>query len=331
MLPWVRGVLRGVCGYPVGVTDVPFRYVTGDEDSGRWAGFAFRDGDVVISARSRSGTTWTQAVCALLIFQAPVLPAPLGQLSPWLDHRTAPRDQVHALLAAQRHRRFIKTHTPLDGIPADARVTYVVTARDPLDVAVSLYFHSMNIDRARMRELTGVPGPAKPAVRKGLREWLLDWIDRDADPRGFLDSLPGMMWHLSDAWARRGETNVVLVRYEDLWEDLAGQMRRLAGRLGIAVPEDAWPGLVRAASFEQMRASAARYVPGGGIFASDTAFFRRGRPGAAREILSTREIDGYRARVGELAPPGLVAWLHGSGPAPGGLTRDDSGRGLSQD
>lgn len=295
--------------------DEPFRYVTGDEDSGRWAGFAFRDGDIVISARSRSGTTWTQAICALLIFQAATLPAPLGRLSPWLDQLTAPRDQVHALLAAQLHRRVIKTHTPLDGIPLDARATYIVTARDPLDTAVSLYFHSMNINRARMRELTGVPGPAEPTVRKELREWLLAWIGRDADPRQILDSLPGMMWHLSDAWARRGAPNVVLVRYSDLSADLAGQMRGLAGRLEITVPEAAWPELVRAASFDRMRATATRYVPAGGIFTSDTEFFRRGRPGAAREILTAGEIAAYRVRAARLAPPDLLAWLHDPGAA----------------
>jgi hypothetical protein len=39
-------------------------------------------------------------ICALLVFQTPDLPAPLGQLSPWLDHLIAPRDQVYARLAA---------------------------------------------------------------------------------------------------------------------------------------------------------------------------------------------------------------------------------------
>lgn len=252
-------------------------------------------------------------ICALLIFQTPVLPAPLGRLSPWLDHLTAPREEVLALLAAQRHRRFIKTHTPLDGIPLDARATYIVTARHPLDAAVSLYYHSMNIDRARMRELTGQPGPAESAERKPVREWLLAWISRDADPRVMLDSLPGVMWHLSDAWARRGDSNVVLIHYSELFDDLEGQMRRLAERLGIAVPEPAWPGLVQAAAFERMRADAGQLVPAGGIFKSDTGFFRRGRPGAAEEILSGEEIERYRARVAQMAPPDFLAWLHRPG------------------
>ena len=290
--------------------DAPFHYLTGDEDSGRWAGFPFREDDIVISTRSRSGTTWTQLICGLLIFQSARLPAPLGELSPWLDSRISRRDEVDALLAAQRHRRFIKTHTPLDGLPLDPRVTFIVTARDPIDMAVSLYHHVRNLDRARLRELSSQPVASEPAEPRPLRDFLLGWIARDADPRAILDSLPGVMWHLSDAWARRDLPNVVLVRYRDLCGDLEGQMRRLAGLLGIFVPEAAWPGLVHAASFEQMRASAGQLVPAGGIFKSDAEFFRRGRPGAAGEVLTDEELGEYYARVARLAPPDLVAWLH---------------------
>ena len=123
------------------------RYQSHDEDSARWLGFPFRDDDIVISTRSKTGTTWVQMICALLIFQQPRLPAPIAQLSPWLDHLIAPRQQVFAQLAAQEHRRFNKTHTPLDGVPLDARVTYLVTARHPLDVAVLFRFPAAPIQR----------------------------------------------------------------------------------------------------------------------------------------------------------------------------------------
>ena len=74
------------------MASTPFRYRSPDEDSARWLGFPSRDGDIVISTRSKTGTTWVQMICALLIFQAPELPAPLAQLSPWLDHLIAPRE-----------------------------------------------------------------------------------------------------------------------------------------------------------------------------------------------------------------------------------------------
>jgi len=269
----------------------------------------------VISTPSKTGTTWAQMICALLIFGEPKLPAPLGRLSPWLDHLVAPREEVYALLAAQQHRRFIKTHTPLDGLPLDLRVSYLVTARHPLDVAVSAYHHCANSDEARWRELIGEPEPpAPPPPPEPLRDWLLRWIADDTDPAGDLDSLPGLMWHLTDAWARRREPNILLVHYDNLSADLDGQMRWLAGRLGITIPERAWPALVRAATFENMSRNADQMIPAPGLFKSNAAFFRRGTSGEGREILSDAELAGYHARVARMAPPDMLAWLHSPRP-----------------
>lgn len=273
--------------------------------------FPFRPGDIVISTRSKSGTTWLQMLCALLIFQTPEPPAPLAELSPWLDWLIAPRAEVYATLAAQGHRRFIKTHTPLDGIPIDPRATYLVAARHPLDMAVSLYHQGNNIDRARVRRLTGRPEPdGPPPTRPAPRDWLLSWIDRDVDPRAEMDSLPGVLWHLSDAWARRDEPNVVLVHYDDLLDDLDGQLRRLAGLLGITVPGERRPGLVEAATFAHMRSGADRFLPAPGVLKDTASFFRRGTSGAGRELLTGEELARYRARTARLAPPDLLAWLH---------------------
>ncbi|MGI9006761.1 MAG: sulfotransferase domain-containing protein [Streptosporangiaceae bacterium] len=305
--------------------DRPARYTSDDEDSARWEGFAFRPGDIVISTRSKSGTTWMQMICALLIFQTPDLPAPLGQLSPWLDWLITPREQVFAGLEAQSHRRFIKTHTPLDGLPLDTKATYIVVGRHPLDMAVSLYHQGNNIDRARLRELTGRDGEPSPPSRPRpvLHDWLLAWVDAQVRPEDHLDSLPGVIWHLSDAWRRRTDPPplsppagplgpaVLLVHYDALIADLEGQMRRLADLLGIAVPEDEWPGLVHAARFEQMRTSAGRQAPDpAGVLKDPGAFFRRGYSGAGAEALSADELARYYARTARLGPPDLLDWLH---------------------
>ena len=125
-----------------------------------------------------------------------------------------------------------------------------------------------------------------------------------------MDSLPGVLWHLTDAWARRAEPNIVLAHYDDLSADLDGEMRRLAGRLGITVPAAAWPELVRAATFEAMRAAADRIIGPPGVLKSSAAFFRRGTSGAGREELTAAEQAGYQRRAAQLAPPDLLTWLH---------------------
>ena len=103
---------------------------------------------------------------------------------------------------------------------------------------------------------------------------------------------------------------MLLIHYDSLSADLQGQMRWLAGQLGIAVPQQAWPALVRAATFENMRDNADTLVPTAGILKSNTAFFRRGTSGAGREILSDQELAAYYARAAQLAPPDMLTWLH---------------------
>jgi len=146
-----------------------------------------------------------------------------------------------------------------------------------------------------------------------VHEPLVEWIGSDRDSP---TSLPGVMRHLSLAWARRGEPNVVLVHYDDLLTDLDGQMRHLAGRLGITVPAQAWPALVSAATFERMRSRTDILPPPprppAGVMPDGALFFRRGTSGAAREILSEDELARYDERAARLAPPDLIEWLHRS-------------------
>jgi aryl sulfotransferase len=294
------------------VPHVPTSYRSPEEDSSRWLDFAFRSGDIIISARSKSGTTWMQTICALLVFQTPDLPAPLSQLSPWLDWLITPAADVYALLEAQEHRRFIKTHTPLDGVPLTPKATYIVVARHPLDMAVSLYHQGANLDRDRIRELTGKARPARRASpRLPLREWLLEWIHEPAEPQTQLDSLPGVLWHLRDAWSRRTQPNILLVHFQDLVGNLRAEMRRLADRLEIGVPDEAWPRLVEAARFTAMQARADLLAPDpAGVLKDRRAFFRRGTTGNGRELLSDQEYADYLCRAATLAPPDLLAWLH---------------------
>ncbi len=144
-----------------------------------------------------------------------------------------------------------------------------------------------------------------------LHDALIEWIGGDEDSRRYSTSLPATMRHLSQAWSRRAEPNVMLAHYDDLLSDLDGQMRRLADGFGIAVGEQSWPALVEAATFERMRDRDDILVPPPpGIVPNNALFFRRGTSGAAREILSDEEMAWYHVRVARLAPPELIEWLH---------------------
>lgn len=279
----------------------------GSEANERWVGFKHRPGDIVISTRSKCGTTWLQMICALLVFQDPDLPAPLAELSPWLDWEVEPLDVVRDRLDRQTHRRFIKTHTPLDGLPLQPEVTYLVAGRHPLDVAESLYAHGHNIDRDRFEALTG----RRTSDPEGtFIEWVQAWMRPDVDPEASLDTLPGLVRHLADAWDRRGSIDVELVHYDDLKADLAGQMRLLADALGISVAPERWPALVAAASFASMRERAELLVPDHlGVIERPADFFRAASTERAASSLPAVVADGCTALVRELAPPEVATWL----------------------
>lgn len=255
---------------------------------------------MVVSARSKSGMTWMQQICLSFVYGSAALPAPLGELSPWVDWLAEPEGLLFAHLNAQPGRRVLKTHTPLDGVVMDPRATYVVVVRDPLDMAVSLYHQGDNIDRQRVAELTGRPASSLPP-RPPLPEWLVGWTQREADPIESMDSLAGVVHHAADAWTRCDDRLILVVRYEDLVVDLEGRMRWLADRLGIKLDPQVWSSLVDGASFASMRAAASERAPDQrGVLKDPAAFFRRGTPGAGREVLRDRDVAAYERRVREL-------------------------------
>jgi len=278
----------------------------------QWAEFPLRAGDIIISTTPKSGTTWVQMICALLIFQTPRLPALLSKISPCMEAHIRGRAEFLDELAAQQHRRFLKTHMPLKELPADPRVTYIVIARNPLDVAVSWHHQISELITADDRE---DPSGDKTAP-ESTRQWMLDRIEEMGTlVQGRESYFDELLKSLSCAWERRAEPNVVLVHYEDLSGDLPGEMRRLANRLGISVPADKWPSLVQAATFKQMQARADQLQPlrllrRRDVSKGHAAFFRRGSCGDGRALLTQAEAAHFRARAAQVVPQELLAWLH---------------------
>jgi hypothetical protein len=289
-------------------------------NSERWDGFELRPDDIVISTPPKCGTTWMQMQCALLLFRTPDLPAPLAKLSPWLDMNTRPKEQVWAELAAQTHRRFIKTHTLLDGLPWDDRVTYVHVARDPRDAGLSWDNHVANVDIARLFELRvaavgmddfaelGIGEPPAPLDDPVDRFW--QWVEGDGDGMAMFESL---VRHAASFWAARDRPNVHLFHYRDQRDDLASQMTRLAEALGVEPPT---PELVEAARFEEMKSRADELVPNSDMlfWLSNDRFFDQGRHEAWTPLMTGDGAARYEAALRRITDDeAFIAWLHRGG------------------
>ncbi|WP_157984726.1 sulfotransferase domain-containing protein [Lentzea terrae] len=289
------------------------RYRTVVSDSALWADFPFRPGDVVLSPPAKCGTTWMQMLCALLIFDKTEFDRPLTEISPWLDATTYDTAATLAALESQEHRRFIKTHTPLDGLPFHEDVTYICVGRDPRDAMLSFENATANIHPDAIPPGGFDPEqPPPPPLDPVDRFWA--WADSDLlnDTTSFGVSLANLVNHVRTFWDRRNEPQVALFHYADLKADLPGELRRLARLLSIEISDERVDELVAAATFDRMRGRADELAPGVDhkLWRSNENFFRSGTSGQWRSLLDSAALDRYRSRVAELAPPELVEWLH---------------------
>ncbi|MEA2551642.1 MAG: hypothetical protein QOE25_1411, partial [Actinomycetota bacterium] len=280
-------------------------------DSARWERFTFRPDDVVISTPSKCGTTWMQTIVGMLLFDRVDLGAPISTISPWLDMLIRSDEEVFGILDRQTHRRFMKTHTPLDGVPRLDSVTYIAVARHPLDVALSDLDHAENMRRDHVVELrVGASGAADPDLPAREEppddpgEFLRWFIDNEETPTGSgPNGLDDYCQQIRTYWDARHAPKVHLFHYGDMWADLDAEMRRVASALGVIIDEERWPAFVEAAGFASMRSRASATAPDAhmDIWASPQRFFRSGGTRNWASMLSSEEIAHFEARLRELA------------------------------
>ncbi len=279
-------------------------------DSARWERFALRPDDVIISTPAKCGTTWMQTIVGMLLFDRIDLGAPISAISPWLDMLIHTDKEVFGLLERQTHRRFIKTHTPLDGLPRDPLVTYIAVIRHPLDVALSDRDHDANMRREHAVALRiAASGPVDPDVvaaepPEGSGEFLRWFIDNVMQPTGSgPNGLADYCQQVRTYWDSRHAANVHLFHYADLWRDLDGEMRRVAEVLGVPIVEERWQAFVEAAGLTSMRARAADTAPNAdaGIWESAERFFRAGGTRGWASLLDADDLAHFDDRLHELA------------------------------
>jgi aryl sulfotransferase len=232
-------------------------------DSIRWHSVKLRDDDIIVTTSYKAGTTWMQGILANLIFAGKEPPAPVGQLSPFVELRIFPLELILAEIEQQKHRRFLKTHLPIDALRFDPRVKYVYVGRDARDVCMSLWNHHRNYTAevvALFNTLPGRVGSEQPACPNDFRAFYRDWMTR-----GWFewenDGFPywSHLRHVQSWWNFRHLPNIIFVHYADLLADLEGGIRRVADFLELKAPESAWPTIVRNCTFAEMKAHGDRY------------------------------------------------------------------------
>lgn len=284
-------------------------------DSTVWNDFAFRDDDVVVATYAKSGTTWTQQIVGQLVFDG-AEDVPIHEISPWLDMRVMPPDTKDRL-EAQRHRRIIKTHLPLDALTFSTKAKYLYIARDGRDVIWSMYNHHKNGNELFYKLLNETPGRVGPPLDPpdpDIRRYFRRWVEEDGYPFW-------SFWeNIATWWQARQVPNILLVHFADLKRDLEGEMRRIADFLGCDVAEERWPLLVEHCSFDYMKAHAEKVAPlGGAVFDGGAkAFINKGVNGRWRDVLTVNDSADYEAMVRAKLGVECAGWL-----AEGRLAQED--------
>ena len=276
-------------------------------DSTIWNDLKFRDDDIVIATYAKAGTTWMQQIVAQLMFDGDPDVA-VAEMSPWVDLRVPPKEVKLPLLEAQTHRRFMKTHLPVDAIRFSPQAKYLYIGRDGRDVVWSMYNHHVNANQKWYDALNDTPGRVGPPIGPppdDIRQYWREWLDRDGYPFwSFWENVRS--W-----WAVRDLPNVKFIHFANLKHDMAREIRGIAEFLDIPIKESRWEAILEHCSFEWMKKNATKTVPLGGAFwdAGAEVFINKGVNGRWSNTLTPEEVAEYETRSRSELGDECAHWL----------------------
>jgi aryl sulfotransferase len=276
-------------------------------DSTFWDDFKFRDDDIIVSTYAKSGTTWMQQIISQLLFNGDT-EQDTQAMSPWIDLRVPPKEVKLPAVEAQTHRRFVKTHLPVDALVYSPTAKYIYIGRDGRDVLWSLYNHHLNGNEAMYHALNDTPGRVGPPLEppsEDIREYWHEWLAKDGYPYwSFWDNV--RTW-----WEIRNLPNILMVHFDVLKNNMPEEMRRIAAFLEIPIDESKWDLIVEHCTFDWMKEHGEKIVPLGGVMwkGGTKTFINKGTNGRWRETLTEAESAEYDAKALAELGPECARWL----------------------
>lgn len=276
-------------------------------DSTVWNDIKFRDDDIIIATYAKSGTSWMQQIISQLIFDGQE-DLPVAEMSPWVDLRVPPKEVKIPLIEAQTHRRFMKTHLPVDALKFSHKAKYLYIGRDARDVVWSMYNHHASANDLWYDTLNKTPGRIGPEIGQPAEcaaAYFDNWLDNDGAP----------FWpfweNVRSWWAIRDLPNVKLVHFADLKRDLPGQVADIADFLDIEISDETMKTILHHCSFDYMKANAAATVPLGGAFwdGGAQAFIHKGTNGRWRDELDADVSRRYLEQARDELGADCARWL----------------------
>jgi len=278
------------------------RYLGPITDTLRWTNFQHRPDDIFICTPPKCGTTWTQAICSMLVFGKADHGQQTSDISPWVDAAFAPIEDVLNQIKDLPHRRFIKTHSPLDGIPYHNECTYLVVIRDPRDAYCSGLNHRDNMNDKDLAH------SVFPSGDDAFESWLNGDMKYEAWD---VQSISNFVHFFNSYWPYRNLPNVHLYHYSDMKRDLRSVIESMATATGTDVTESQLDAFTKAATFDNMKKKAQQFAPesGTGIWKSEDNFFSKGVSQQWKKLLSEDQIKAFDTKYTTLLQGEEADWL----------------------
>jgi aryl sulfotransferase len=267
-----------------------------------WERFEQRPGDVFVCTPPKSGTTWMQTICGMLIFSDPAVNPGIGTTSRWLDSKFNDEEEVLGFLEAQTHRRYIKTHTPLDGITYDDNCIYLAVYRHPIDVFFSGQNHMKKMKGDHFSHLI------VDDINEGFQKFVSQPTSVTQDIGDTLESLANH--YLSYAkW--RSLPNIHIFHYAEMTRDLRHTISAVSEVLDCGVEDELIDNITSAATFSNMKKNATKYAPSADreIWKDNAQFFESGTSNKWEGVLNELSLSMYNNRMSELLAPSDQTWF----------------------
>lgn len=276
----------------------------------------FTDGDIVVADPFKAGTTWTQRILQQILSNGEEHDAGLSDTSPWLDSSWGDHAEMLNVLKEQRaagHRRVIKSHLPADALPIGSEARYVFVGRNGKDLGISFHNYLHNFSESTMANINRIHAewsgdPTPLVIPEDMRQFFDLWLDTNGYQCCDLLDIMASWWKLKD------EPNVLLVHYQNLKDDLPGQITRIAEFLSVDPGSLCMDAIVKHCSFEYMSGRAEKMAPFGGEHMSNAkAFFHKGPKRDFRTELTSKQIQRFDRVALEKLGPECAQWLETGG------------------
>lgn len=257
--------------------------------------FTHTAADVWVVTYQKVGTTWTQYIVTQLMGQpkAGSLFDIIGTGCPMAEVGqgilSVSTDALQRSASAGRPRCF-KSHWPrrdfFAKLPPTSKVIYVFRRAE--EVAMSYWHHILNIYFYYWMNPEDLPWDT----------YFAKFIAGDAENGDYFE-------HVASWWEVRGEPNVLILRYEDLKQDISGTVRRIADFIGADVDDVRVAEVVETTSLKSMKKLkdgwVDRFLDWVGAFRGE--HIRKGGEGPTERLVTPAQRDQLVARHNSVLKP----------------------------